>query len=854
MSVIRPRFHAGAIWVLTLLVAVPGAPAAAPPPYAGLTLERALRALTDQGLPLVFSSKLVRPEMRVEREPTAGDPRRILDQLLAPHRLTVRPGPGNHLLIVRAAGEPRAAAVYGSVHELLSGRPLAGVEIRFRESGREVRTKADGSFFAGPLAAGRHTLEARLAGFGGETRTLTLAAGETAEIELALMGLPVAEERIDVVSERSRILGEGLSTLTLEGRQVSVLPHLAEDVIRGVSLLPGTARRELSARPRLRGGRADEVMVRLDGLEIVEPYHLQDFDGALSILSPAVIGSLELHSGDYSVARGDRMSGVLELTTVEPDWRRRTEVSMTPVSLHGSSSGNLAGDRGRWLTSLRAGSLELALKLADEAENPRFWDAFGKFERQMGRRHDLRGNLLHSDDRLNFTEREEDGTRERFNTSYLSTYVWLTHLSVLRSELFVETRGSFTRTERDRRGGEAGGKRELSVRDERALDMAGVEQEWGWHPGPRHEIEWGFSGRFLDARYDYAAELALSDPLARIRHQPPDDGQFRRRFRGSQYALYAADHLKPSPALSLDLGLRLDGNTVIDDEPLTSPRFNLAYALGAGSQLRFAWGHFTQSQRLYELQVEDGETRFSPSERAEQVILGFEHAFGAGVAGRPPLSLRLELYQRRIHDPRRRFENLFEPLNLVPELAADRVRIAPQSSVARGVEVFLRGAAGRRLDYFVSYTRATSRDRLASGEVPRGDEQPDALRFDLNFRAPRQWNVNLAGTYHAGWPTTALTARLEQGAGGTQIVPVLGPLYGERLPPYRRLDLRLSRRFAWRSGTLRLSFDLRNLTGARNVRGFAFSFEPQPDGQVRVVREAKHWPGLLPSFGISWTF
>jgi Ca-activated chloride channel family protein len=91
----------------TLLAAVLQA---SPPRYAGRTLVEALRALQDQGLQVIFSSDLVRPEMRVASEPTATAPSEILDQLLAPHGLRAQPGPGGSLLVLAAPGEPRSRA------------------------------------------------------------------------------------------------------------------------------------------------------------------------------------------------------------------------------------------------------------------------------------------------------------------------------------------------------------------------------------------------------------------------------------------------------------------------------------------------------------------------------------------------------------------------------------------------------------------------------------------------------------------------------------------------------------------------------------------------------------------------
>jgi Ca-activated chloride channel family protein len=81
---------------------------AAPAPFAGRTLVEALRELQAAGLQIIYSSDLVRPEMRVAAEPAGRSPREILDHLLAPHGLRVQPGPGGSLLILAAPSEARA--------------------------------------------------------------------------------------------------------------------------------------------------------------------------------------------------------------------------------------------------------------------------------------------------------------------------------------------------------------------------------------------------------------------------------------------------------------------------------------------------------------------------------------------------------------------------------------------------------------------------------------------------------------------------------------------------------------------------------------------------------------------------
>jgi len=740
-------------------------------PWVGLTLEQALLRLQEAGLPVIFTDELVRPRMRVGREPAAADPRRVLDELLAPHGLAARESVGGRIVVVRA---PRPAA-----HEATAQRPPEAVEM-------------------------------------------------------------VVTERIDVTSHPPWILGEEVSAIELGRDEALSLPRLGDDVLRGLTLLPGTAGDDGSARFNLRGGRADEVMVRLDGLEILEPFHLRDFNQALSVVSPATLGEVRLQSGGFAAEHGGRMSGILDLTSLEPSWRRRGELGLTLLNAQAAGSGTFHEERGRWLASLRGGSLELPFELAGEEENPRFWDAFGKVDRQLGAGHDLRLNALLSRDTLDFAELDDD---RRFDTLYDGTYAWLTHETVLTPRLFVASRASFSRFERDRHGREAAAGGGFELADARSLDAAGLAQSWSRSLGGG-ALKWGFDARALDAHYDYGAAWDLGEALAAVRHQGPAGSfGFHERFRGEQYGLYAAGRLAAG-RWTVEPGARFDANSIVDDDERVSPRLNVAWAPGERSRLRLAWGYFYQSPRLYELQVEDGVTEFGRPERAEHRILGFDHVFGRR------LTLRAELYERLVRDPRVRFENLYEPLSIVPELEPDRVRVAPESSRARGVELLL-GAAGKNVDWFVSYSFSRIEDRIAGHDVPRSVDQPHALGLELTWRAPWRWLVSIGWHYHSGWPTTALTAQLE---GGGEVVPMLGPLYGERLPDHRRLDLRASRGFHLRRGELELFVEVQNLASDSNVRGYDVELEARVDGTVDVGRDAKSWGRLLPNVGLTWRF
>ncbi len=825
----------------------------APKAASARTLTQALQALQAQGLKVLFTSEVVQPEMRVLVEPTATSPEQILEQLLAPHGLTVQSTSGGTWVVIPRPATVVTATLRGQVRDRNRQQALAHVQILIAGTGLSAVTGADGTFTLPAVPPGTYTLEAHRPGFVVERLDgIVVLAGLTRELVLTLVPAPLPLDEIIVSpSVISLLRDDPVAVLALEREEILSLPTLGGDFFRALTLLPGTSGNELSAEVHIRGGRADEVLVLLDQLELFEPYHLRDFSNALSIITPRAIGEVDLILGSFPARFGDRMGGVLDMRTVAAGWEHPRHLGLSALSAQAGGASRFAGERGRFFGVARYGSLELASKFLTEEEQPRFWDAFLKTEYQVNAAHALGLRLLHSEDRLDFAI-QEGADHEQAKTKYGGSNLWCSHQALLTPHLFVDSVLSRGRMDRNRQAFERDGEGQgFELRDERLLVTWGVKQDWNSQLNDQHYLRWGWDLRRLTTDYDYLNLRTFEDPLADLREEPrATTTAFRERLRSDQAGVYASDRWRPWSGLILELGLRYDEQQISNDQDL-SPRFNLVLALGARSSLRAAWGHYFQSQRPYELQVEDGLTRFFPAERSEQSVLGFEHVGASGTR------LRCDWYHRAIDRPRPRFENIFEPFSPFPEIEADRFRFTPEHSRAEGVELSLRSRQGRKLSWFLNYTYARIRDEIHGRKVPRGVDQPHALNADLHYQVSARWTLNLAFRYHTGWPTTAISGRLQADEEG-ELEPVaeFGPVNGARLPDYHRLDVRVTREWRLKKGLLTLFLDLQNLYNRRNIAGFDLDFDllVLPDGRVAVTPAEERWGGLLPSLGIDWEF
>jgi outer membrane receptor protein involved in Fe transport len=828
------------------LAAVPG------PPYQGRRLVEVLSELRDQGLQLVWSSAVVGEELTVADEPATRDPREVLDAVLAPHGLVGVDAPGGVVAVVRSAERAQARPT-GSIGGIVTprGGSRAVEEVTVTVVGTEIsiRAAADGSFRLREVPVGIYTVEARVPGLSPlRLEGVLVEADRETSIRFDLAPATVFLDEVVVTPSQFRILENNPENRHFLSRQeVEQMPHAADDLYRAVKRLPGAAGGDYSAGFNVRGGEQEELLVLLDGVELYEPFHLKDFQSIFSIIDSAAVGGVDFLTGGYPAEYGDRMSGVVDISPAVPTGPAATTVSLSTLNARLMSAGSWDEDRGRWLVSLRAWYPDDVLARVSPSSDQvvtDYYDLFAKVEHRLGTRSTLSGDLLVAFDDLAFHSADEEET-EDVQARYGSFHAWSNLDTTWSSRLDSRAVLSAGRLTRDREGSVNDVvEGTLAVDDARTFDFLDLRQAWTLETGPRHLLKWGFEATAQEAVYDYL----------RVESDPEDPGEptvveVALEPDGSSFGVYVADRFQPLAPLVVELGLRWDDQSWIDESQF-SPRVNLVLAAGPQTTVRAAWGRFHQSQRLNELQVEDGVTEYFPSQRAEHWLASVEHNF------RGRLQARFELYQKDLSNLRPRYENQFSGLELFPEAQDDRIMVDPDRGRARGFELLIKHDRGQRLSWWLSYALAVAEDEIDGDWQFRNWDQRNAASFGVNLQLPGRWNVNLAGTYHSGWPTTEVTAVLIENEDGELVPePVLGPRNEARFPAYHRLDVRATKRFEVGHGELGLVIEVLNLLDTRNVCCVDdFEFVVGDDGSVVVDPQYQYWAPIIPSVGIQYQF
>ncbi len=744
--------------------------------YRGMPVEAVLEKMRDGGLALFYSSDLVKPWMRVEREPSAIEPRAMLAEILAPYGIVVADGPEGTLMLVREL--PRAP--------------------RYADPGKS------GSPAPAPIDA-------------------------------------------VVVSASHYHFGDepAITPTILGSSELESQPDIGEDPIRAVARLPGVAGQDFSSRVYMRGGTADETLVRFDDLRLYNPYHLKDFFSVFSTIDPGIVSDIRIYTGGFPVAFGDRSSGVVDIAPRLPGPKFQGQAVASLLTAGVALDGSFDDGAGDWAVAARRGNMDLYFNLVDSPlGEPQYHDLYGHAGHRVNDWFALSANALVFDDRIQAFDSDQE---EEAIAEYRDQYYWLRADLGAPDGLGGRVLASHTLIESSRAGtADLPGISSGELSDERHFTIDTLQADGWWRLGAHTLLQAGAEWKSENGRYDYSdqAEFALLFLTPGASLEPSRGRAISLRPSGHQAGAYINWRFEPDAAFAADLGLRWDHETLAEqDSSQWSPRTVLMWRPTASTRLRVGWGRYYQAQGINELQVPDGETAYQRAQLATHRIASIEQDLTSS------LTLRAELYRKDYDRPFARHENLLNSVFVLPELKPDRILIAPDSAKAEGAEISLHYDAGN-ISGWLAYTHSRVLDRVDGEWLHRTWDQRNYAGGGFTWRNGL-WETSLAATWHTGWPTTEVELlTLEPFPLATA-----EKRNASNLSDYARLDLRISRRFELASaGELTAFLEISNLTQRNNDCCVEYQLEDTETQETFLDVEPRGSLPLVPSLGVLWKF
>jgi hypothetical protein len=624
--------------------------------------------------------------------------------------------------------------------------------------------------------------------------------------------------------------------LSVSGKDLSVAPRFFSeaDLLRTIQLLPGVeARNDFNAGMNVRGGESDQNLVLLDGYPIYNPFHLGGLFG--TFIEP-MVGRVDLFTGAFPAAYGNRLSSVLDVRSAE---ETRSQVHGTAnVSLIASTASlgsSIQDGRGSWMIGGRRTYIDLATKLLAPDELPYdFQDgqAHLRYEFTNGLRVQMTAYTGH--DALDFTK-TADSELVSWGNRVIGATVGKTFddrpriLGIpLGDSAVVEQRVSTTLFDAHINLGNGVLTINAPVRDTR---ISGLVASFA----AKHTRTIGYE--LATQRFRYETNQAV--PFL------PADSQAQHMYSGSAYF---DDLWRVSPSLMITGGARLDAVTGRGWWRIT-PRVSAKYFINKDLALTAGVGEYAQWVRSLQreeipirpLDLWVGSGRDWPVSLARHYILGTEGWINKN------RGFRVEAFLKTYHD-------LLEP-NPLDDAQKTGDEFLFLRGRSYGADVMLRQFQTGRFNGWLAYTFAVNTRTAVDGTVfhPAQDR-----RHDLNLVGSWQYTRYTLGArynFATGTPYSYVVGSYRQQTYDpvthqytTSDTPqfLTNERNGERLPPTQRLDLSVTRNGHLWGAAVSPYLSIVNATNAQNVLLYWFDYQHRPP-----IRQELHQLSIVPTFGVS---
>ena len=781
-------------------------------------------------------------------------------------------------------------SVSGTVRDGSTNEPLPFTNISVKGQNTGTVTDANGSYRL-PLKAGLYDLVISFVGYKTETRQVQIVDRDT-ELHIKLFPTDILLQEVTIYSSApGQAVQTEVSSLSLPSERLVEVTSVIPDVFRSIQTLPGiSADNEFSAKFSVRGGTYDENLVLVNGAQVYEPFHVKEAPNAsISIFNIDMMQKVTLVTGGFSAKYGDRMSSVMDIQYREGSrdrFKGLATVSMTNVDA--LVEGPLTSDIS-FILGGRKSYVEYAMSFLkiDQDVHPSFYDVQGVLTYTVTPRDKLQFEFIHAGDTFlldpttspsgpfDYTGQykgksagfhEFSSSYEEEHARYISNLFDVQSSNILSSTAFLKSELSYyeqieeeysynsTDYSRDitstpnyfyRSKQEHLYSNDLNIRTLEAKSAVGLQAT------PWYELNLGLSYQTIFYDQQLLDRRPFSETTNTTRY-PDTTNNYRVdssvdaanehvAARSFKFAAYLEHVFQLSDALIVNVGGRVDYFDFNEDWSV-SPRLNLSYRFLDQTTLRAAWGFFYQSPIYSELAYSVAADSNTKGQKATHYILGVERVIPFDALSTSSLTIKVEGYYK-----------CYDQLVSSARTSSGRITYSRKNDAtgwARGVDLYV---ALNLTNFYgwLSYGFLESREDLLRdkiGEYPRYTDQRHTVSLVGDWNLGSSWGANLRVQYGSGYAYTPSTSVYNSQT--RQWSWVQGSKNSGTLPPYRRVDIRISREFEiWKLSTLAY-FDVSNLFNFTNVQSYRYRFNSSGNP---YIEEVKLWP-ILPTLGMTVKF
>jgi hypothetical protein len=750
------------------------------------------------------------------------------------------------LCIQAQTNQPRGT-IKGKIIDGESKLDLVGAQVFIKENKVGTSTDEKGNFEIKDIPVGSYSITCNYIGYEKIIKTDIIVRTERetfVNIEMQASSVEVSGATI-TGGYFAEIQTQPLSNINFSSEEIRRAPGAAGDVSRIIFGLPSLAKiNDTKNYLIVRGGSPVENGFYVDNVEIPNINHFPSqgsTEGPIGILNVDFIENVNFNCGGFSGEYGSKLSSIMDIKFREGN-RSKTDIQleMSMQGFGGMIEGPLDGGRGSYLISARRSYLDLILDMMGETVGlPTYSDVQGKVTYDLSDQHKLSFIDIFSDDRqvMNQKNALDSKTINIYPEygSYSNTggvnwqWIW-------GKNGFSQTSFAHTYSHADINF--------IQTRDAKLLmKNASTEQEVKirntnhWILDVNNKINFGFDIKYVLIDYlqfysDYQDILGNRTPTFVVNQslRSPQGGIF------VDYSLQLLNRLMISP------GGRIDYYNYNDDIKI-SPRFSLTYNFSDITSLTGSYGIYYQNIPWI-IAAQKSDFRKLKTPRAEQYVLSFNHLLTEST------KLTVELYDKEYRefpmDPTQPSQFLFDQIVVEQVFLNHANLVSTGKAQSYGIEATVQKKMAENIYGLIAGSYYRSNYTGYDGkQYDRVYDNKFNFAIEGGYKLNEKWEFSLRWLYAGGAPYTPFD---EQASAVTHKgVFDAARINAVRLPDFHSLNVRVDKRYYFKSTTLTVYLSIWNAYGRKNIVSYTWN-------EVKdKIMEEEMW-GTLPVFGIKYEF
>jgi outer membrane receptor for ferrienterochelin and colicin len=670
-----------------------------------------------------------------------------------------------------------------------------------------------------------------------------------------------------------------LSFQKLKNEQIELLAGFSKDMFRSLQMMPGVSNdNELSAKYNVRGGTVDENATFINGIRVTEPFHMR-YEPLISVgIFPIdVVDKINFSCGGFSAKYGDCLSSVLDVIYKHGGAKKQSAIVNLSLIDFGLLLDGPINSKCSYLFAVRKDYTKYVLKMAgsDPNNDISYYDIHAQLDYNISPLNSIRLNCIYSFDNFLYKPKTTstyyqdqfyDNKNQLINANSTQYYTKEDDMNYSNSLFSIQSTNKFS----NRISNECLISYYQTYDNYKSSNLYNTIRDFPINNNYYYQsISNDINNMYLTTNIyeiqdhikyyltahnsflvgiDYQKLYYNSDSITI--HSGINRWNFNNYPDTLNQKILNADTLKGGPktykvggyienrwqinnTIQLNVGCRFDYfdmNRELD----FNPRLSLGFNLPGDFNIRAAWGIFSQMPTFNQFKLLTPSSSNTRNQIAEHFILGFDKKFDKNI------EIKIEPYFKYY-------------LSVIPaERMPNTELIYDLSDSAKGATAYAKGIdfefrkTYKKISIWISYGYLDTKERLKNGiEYLRYTDQRHTFSSNFSYYINKKWEFNFKYFYGSGY---AYTPEIM-----TTSAPykwLIGTKNSATLPPYERLDLRISRKTDLFKKPLLIYLDILNFLNRQNVYSYQYNY----DARQNPYMITKTLLPLIPSIGLSYQF